>query len=256
MDVRLRNSIFNAIEPVLFANWPSRTDFAIRLFGATHQHYLGLCRQLWTEFLCEMAMNFPHAFPLTMRGFVQTEPWYRVYDLLEEIDSLLRERVLETVRVQFANAVTVALEREQAGYSFVEGCIVPILSAEEQSELESALAVKYEGAREHMRKAIQFLAERGPAADYENACKEAISAVESVCKEIADMPTATLGSAADRVAQTRGIHKALIASLKALYGFSSDEPGIRHGGPPGQVSDKTARFVVVSCAAWLAYLNE
>jgi hypothetical protein len=84
-------------------------------------------------------------------------------------------------------AVNHILERELSGFRFVQGLLVPITTKEEIEEIDTAAekAGKFGlvGAREHIHSALDLLGKK-PNPDYRNAIKEAISAVESVAKQI------------------------------------------------------------------------
>ena len=147
-------------------------------------------------------------------------------------------------------------EQEYVGYRFVKGKIVAITDKIEISEIEEASTVPITGCRAQIQKAIEFLADRRRK-DYKNSIKESISAVETVCKVITGDKNATL-SGAIKILKTNGIriHPSLETAFLKLYGYTSDEGGIRHG--EGQfVSDVTfeeAKFMLVSCCAFINYL--
>src|SRR5262249_8208554 len=79
------------------------------------------------------------------------------------------------------------LEREMSGYRFVSGILTPISDKIETDGIEAAMAAAegagLSGARMNLAAALELLGKR-PTPDYRNACKEAISAVESAAKLI------------------------------------------------------------------------
>ena len=53
------------------------------------------------------------------------------------------------------------------------------------------------------------------------------------------------------------IHPSLESAFSSLYGYSSDENGIRHGGIGfSGASQEDAKFMIVSCSAFVNYLIE
>ena len=52
------------------------------------------------------------------------------------------------------------------------------------------------------------------------------------------------------------IHGAMKHGFQALYGYTSDESGIRHGGiEDKEVTEEDAKFMLVSCSAFVNYLK-
>ena len=96
--------------------------------------------------------------------------------------------------------------------------------------------------------------------DYANAIKEAISAVESVCRIIVGDKgkAATLGQTIKKI-NDKGvvIPPALEQAYSKLYGYTCEAGGIRHGSiEMTDVGEEDARYMVVSCSAFVNYLIE
>ena len=107
-----------------------------------------------------------------------------------------------------------------------------------------------------MKKAVVILADRDNK-DYKNCIKESICAVESMCQIITKNDKATLGQALKSLKDSGlKIHPALEAAFSKLYGYTSDEGGIRHceGMFESDVSFEEAKFMLVSCSAFVNYL--
>ena len=89
--------------------------------------------------------------------------------------------------------------------------------------------------------------------DYRNSIKESISAVESACRLIGGGKT--LADALKRIRDRIGLHPALEKGFSALYGYTSDEGGIRHALLEESTLDATdARFMLVACSAFVNFL--
>ena len=170
------------------------------------------------------------------------------YDYNNEIDNINCTNIRDKVNELF--------EKECVGYRFIGDNIVAVTDKIEIKEIEESLQSNYDGCREHIKKAVGFLADREHK-DYKNCIKESISAVESACKIIVGDEKATLGEAIKKLKE-KGIkfHQALEKSFSMLFGYTSDEGGIRHaeGLFVSDVSFEEAKFMLVSCSAFVNYL--
>ena len=96
--------------------------------------------------------------------------------------------------------------------------------------------------------------------DYENSVKESISSVESMCSIITGLSggAATLGNTLKKLKENGvNIHPALENAFKQLYGYTSDSGGIRHGSIEFvNVASEDAKYMLVSCSAFVNYLTE
>ena len=163
--------------------------------------------------------------------------WYLIYDLIERYVGLL--------------------EDECSGYRFVKGLITPITNREEIKTIEKATNTKYSAVNTHISKALVLFSDRLKH-DYENTIKESISAVEALCCIITNDKKATLGDALKKL-ENKGIklHKALQSAMSSLYGYTSDEGGIRHGSIDfAGASSEDAKYMLISCSTFVNYLIE
>jgi hypothetical protein len=152
--------------------------------------------------------------------------------------------------VNFAN---VAFERENSAYRFVGTEILEITDKTEIATIERGLAGP-KAARIHLERAIDLLADRR-APDFRNSIKESISAVEAVCRLIANSQSDTLGAALKKISAKTSIHPAFEQALLKLYGFTSDEGGIRHAlMEETSLSYADAKFMLVLCSAFTNFL--
>ena len=93
---------------------------------------------------------------------------------------------------------------------------------------------------------------------YRNSIKESISAVEAVARLIANDPDLkTLSPALRALEEEIDLHPALRVGFDRLYGFTSDEDGIRHAMmEESDLESEDARFMLVACSAFVNYLVE
>lgn len=148
-------------------------------------------------------------------------------------------------------------EKECVGYRFVDGLIIDIIDDIEIKELEEALDSKYSSSKKCITKAMNLLYDRNNP-DYANSVKESISAIESMCNIMLGTNDQTLANAL-RVLDKKGIiiHSALKSAFSSLYGYTSDESGIRHNtGIDDKTTFEEAKFMLVACSAFLNYLTQ
>jgi DNA-binding transcriptional regulator WhiA len=104
---------------------------------------------------------------------------------------------------------------------------------------------------EHLSNARSFFSNRENP-NYNKTISESINAIESICKIISKNDKATLGEALKDIK----IHPALKESLKKLYGFASDEGGIRHANKKksNPISEHEAKLILVTSHSIINYL--
>lgn len=185
--------------------------------------------------------------------------WYVAYDIVEYIAkryaTILRHPYYDD-QTKFIGNLNAILEREFSGYRMVGGELAPITNAEEVSSIETALGSpsRFGGAKEHLRKALSLLGKK-PDPDYENSIKESISAVESTCKVLSGSESGGIEKALSELEQKAYIHPAMKSSFCKLYGYTSDEEGIRHAILEGQnVGFAEAQFMLVTCSAFINFV--
>lgn len=194
-----------------------------------------------------------------VKEYFYSLPWHGVYDFVEfVVDSY--PKIIEypsSDREKLRKIFNVILEREMSGYRFISGVLAPISNPTETKEIagaiENSVRVGLDGAHDHLRTALALLA-RKPEPDYRNSVKESISAVESVAKVLGG-DSAGLAGALDELAKKTDLHGALRAGFVKLYGYTSDEQGIRHAIlDEKNVGFDEAKYMVVACSAFVNYL--
>ncbi|MYI79249.1 MAG: hypothetical protein F4060_04855 [Holophagales bacterium] len=132
-------------------------------------------------------------------------------------------------------------------------------SSQEQGDatrkaLDSLRAGKMDGARTHLRNAVDHI----NGGRYADSVADSIHAVESVARLIDPKAAKTLGPALKSL-ERHGVltHKALAEGFSNLYGYSSNEQGIRHAlldKDAPRVTLDEAVFMYGACASFAAYL--
>lgn len=190
-----------------------------------------------------------------IQGIIEEAEYNEVLDILWYINNWIN-RNFYSYNDLFSKAFNNIFETEYVGYRFVDGKIVAITDRSEIDEIEHTCNVPYNGCKSHIEKAVGFLADREHK-DYKNCIKESISAVESICQIMVGDEKATLGAAIKKLKSNGiNIHLALETAFSKLFGYTSDEGGIRHaeGLFVSEVSFEEAKFMLVSCSAFVNYL--
>lgn len=189
------------------------------------------------------------------------QQWYTYYDILEIIlsFSVLDSKVIGSNEKEkitnFKNGVNKIFLEENIGYRIINNQVVDITNEEEIGEIEKAMDSIFDTVNNHFEKALLFYSDRKNP-DYKNSIKESISAVESMCCIICEEKV-ELGKALGKL-EKNGIyiHGAMKNGFQALYGYASDESGIRHGGiEDKEVTEEDAKFMLVTCSAFVNYLK-
>ncbi|MFH0882298.1 MAG: hypothetical protein V2A56_04865 [bacterium] len=196
----------------------------------------------------------PHEILARLKEWLAECEWYRAYDLLEFLHSVLPP----TETGGYELAVNRGLEAERSAYRLMRGSILPVTDAVEVREVTQATEEIVERgigpARDHMNTAIAELGKRR-GADYEKVVREATAAVQSVARWTARKDVATLQEAFTALDEEGRLPTTFKQGLGALF----DTEGAQGSGHPFQqagseVGLKEARFTVVTASAVINYL--
>lgn len=211
---------------------------------------------VWNDFLKRRTDEIPgwwSIFKHSLKDFFFKCEWWRVYDFLEFIvsnDPNSKRSQNLIIRCNFV------LEKELAGFRFLNNLITPITSESELAEIEEALITPSQ-VNIHLKQALVHLSNK-ESPDYRNSVKESISAVEALCKIISNNPKATLSSAINEMEMKQIIkfHPDLRDALKKIYSWTNDDEGIRHAlkeDPSLDVED--AKYMLIVCSAFINYIK-
>ena len=185
----------------------------------------------------------------------EKQPWYIIFDFIERYLKICDDATFDKMQAEF-NAI---LEDEVSAYRILDGLVVPITNKSEMGSISDAMNTPFEACNIHIAKALELFANREKP-DYENSIKESISAVESICSEITGIEgaQATLGKTIKKLKDAGiHIHPAMENAFTSLYGYTSDEGGIRHGSIDFvEAPSEDAKFMLITCSAFVNYLVE
>jgi len=183
-------------------------------------------------------------------------PWFRVYDIIEDIFDQLdfHDRELRTdpeeeaMAFPFQRNINEYFKHVGIGWQLAKGKIVARGDEAFEGTVKTAVAVLEEDAKPtaagHLQFAISALSAR-PKANTSGAVAQATNAVECVLGEITGQAI-TLGKYLDK--HPALFHPALKKALDGIYGYASDE-GARHGKEGTEPDREEAEFAVAVCAA-------
>lgn len=249
MDWDLRVALYNYLLDEILKKWTGhfRNGSAYADVGQR------AARIIFTDFFRRPADEFNTRsgfFQPILKTFVLEGPWNKVYDLLEFIES-------DTPLELDTDTLNRVLERDMSAYRWREGQVVAVSDETELAAIDAALAVPepFVGARAHIVDALAKLSLK-PDPDLRNAITEAVSAVESAARVVTGKPKAGLSDALKVLEKDGRLHPALKDAWVKLYGYTSDEEGLRHAmTDEPDIDFATAKYMVVSCAAFVNLLS-
>lgn len=257
LDGDTRTALWN----ILFALrqlWEKRAADTYREVKAERD----LLKAVWTwefKYAADEQPNPGHVWSAIKKHVLSGE-WFDVLDMIEEIVKYVY-RYEDDSRKDHAELLAEAFnntfESQLVGYRFIGRKITPVDSNVEAEAVSGAQEATAElaGARHALDRAVEHLADRQKP-DYPNSIKESISAVEAVVRTITG--ETTLGSGLSKL-ESAGltIHPALKGAWSKMYGYTSDDDGIRHGGIEAANADQAlAKYMLVTCSAFVSYLIE
>ena len=189
-----------------------------------------------------------------LKGRILEDPFNRVFDLIEFI---MRH---PDCPLEFIGGVSWLFRHFQLAYAIDTGppaTVVPTATAEEGEQLKRSLkelrSAGLDGSAGHLRNASKCIND----GDSAGGVRESIQAVESVARQIDPKASKNLGAALASLEREGALHPAFKQAISNLYGYTSDEQGIRHALLDKGQADVTiheAVFMLGTCASFASYL--
>ena len=189
-----------------------------------------------------------------LQQYIEEQPFNRVFDLIQFV---LRHRACPRSFTE----ETMALFR-RCGLAYVVDTgppptIIPAVTPEEGNTVVDAAEmlrrVGLKGSALHLGNASECL-NRG---DWAGSVRESIHAVESVARQLDPEAATTLAPALKSLERHGALHPTLKNAFSKLYGYTSDQQGIRHAlldRTDAQVGQDEAVFMLGACASFASYL--
>ena len=227
-------------------------------FVEVNDPWRAIFRTLHQDFLKEPLDSFSYRTKQILRTYrrliLLDLPFNRLFDLLLMI---LQHQNCPPI---FAVQVVMIFERCQLAYRIDLSnppIIFPAATPQEGEAISDALTTLREagliGTEAHLRRSI----ERLNNGDWPGSIGESVHAVESVARYLDPNSSNSLSAALNSLERHRPLHSALKQGFKNIYGYTSDEEGIRHAlinsseSPAGQ---DEAIFMLGACASFASYL--
>ena len=254
IDEDLRNGLWNLLTLHVWnhvknpgQNWNMRSS--------ENREINALCLKLWHNYfkkpIDQLSDHWSNVHDVLRKYFFGC-PWYEVYDFLEFIHNNYDKHQFSE---KFAASCNTILERESSAYRFVSGSIASITEPSEIAEVEAAISSSPSPVRAHLDRALDLLTSRD-SPDYRNSVKESISAVESLVSLRLGTDKGTLGQMLKQLEESGNLHPALKAAFSSLYGYTSDQGGVRHALlDKDSVVHAYAQFMLVTCSAFINYVQ-
>ena len=218
--------------------------------------FINICRGNYQQFSREK--SFVNNF---LFNFVDKCKFFELFDLLEKLMKDLKK--LQTndadhdkVNKNLEDVFKIYFKKHHLAYTIYNEKIVPISNETEGETYVAALDETKDtgqlGAHSHLIKAGEQINHQ----KWADSVRESISAVEAICRQIVG-ENATLGSALNKIEKNYPLHPAFKKALSELYGFTSDENGIRHSlldKSTAAVDEADALFMLGACASFVSYL--
>ena len=248
MDEPLRNALWSFLQIHV---WEHARTGQGGSFSGDYEIWT-LCRELWLSYFKNPLDTIDDQWQrvhASLRTHFFGCPWYEAYDFIEFVANNYRVYHLDL----FPQSCNAVLEREMSAYRFVNGLISRIADEQEIAEIEKALE-KTGPVQIHLRRALELLSDR-QTPDYRNSIKESISAVEGLVQKVVG-ERGTLGQLLKKLEDDIGLHPALRTAFGSLYGYTSDEGGIRHAILESrEIGFEDAKFFLVVCSAFINFVE-
>ena len=180
--------------------------------------------------------------------YVRKSEYNKIFDLIEHF---MGQRLVYNKR-----SLEHMFDEYLLAYQLHDGLVVPRATEAEGIALAKSLdnlkEAGFAPARECLRDAIMKLNQRA----YADSVKKSIDAVESMVRKITEKNS--VGAALSNLeSQGVHIHKALQEGFKKLYGYTSDEQGVRHAlvdEDKANVTEDEALYMLGTCSSFVSYL--
>lgn len=256
IDNDLKNSLWSLVQMTYWDTYET-PDTLYYIDYIKNSNREKLIVRLWLYHLKipidEIPTHFCDCLRQLRKHFFSAE-WFQIYDFIE----FVAEQGPSDLQNTFIKNANDFLEQENSAYRFVNNKLTEITSEIEIVSIENAIenTGPFSGVKQHLESSLQLLSDRQNP-DFRNSIKEAISAVESLCKTLTNDNDATLGKVLGKLERQKGLHPALKSAFSSMYGYTSAADGIRHALMDKDTLTKAdAKLMLVSCSAFTNYLIE
>lgn len=190
-----------------------------------------------------------------IRGSVEKLPFNQVFDLIQFVirhPQCPREFVVMMKEVFATSRLAYTIDVAKPP------TIIPAVTDAEGKTVVDAMqtlrSASLDGSAAHLRNAAECI----NGSDWAGSIRESINAVESVARRLDPKASKELGPALASLDKHNALHPALKGAFAKLYGYTSDEQGIRHAlldQSSANVGMDEAVFMLGACASFASYLS-
>lgn len=249
LPVRLRNLL----------HYPVQLDFDECVHGSYSGTWLGdpwktILRDFWVRHLGRNVAEFSAGASVNrerLGDLFSQGPLGSIFDFLEFV--LQHRSTSRELKTEIARAFIDG----RAAYRVVQEKYIVAVGTSEQADaiekaVDAAVTMGADGAAAHLINAGSELRRGNWAA----SVRESIHAVESLAVALAPGKD-TLGDALAVLEKHGHLHGSLKSAFGKLYGYASDEEGVRHAlvfSDEAKVDEADALFMLGACASFASYL--
>ena len=246
-------SAWSHIPSVISWVWQPNTQW-LQIFEMLHQDFLQEPKDDFHESQNDVLHGCTKLLQRYKKLILDDLLFYEIFDLFQMI---MRHRGCP--RHFTLKVATIFRECRLAYVVDTEGpaTIIPAATREEGEAVIEALRalrdVGLSGAEAHLRKASELI----NSGDWPGSIRESIHAVESVARQLDHNAAKNLGPALTSLERRGRLHPALKKAFGQLYGYTSDEEGVRHAhltNSKSRIGKDEAVFMLGACASFASYL--
>lgn len=261
LDLETRTALWNVL--VTFRDAFQDLSRSSPSFASTETRIMNA---LWTRYFNrarDEKRGDHYVWPL-MKEHTLSSEWFEALDLIEAFVQHFYRYASEQLGVG-SEVPALAIEKfntvfeeQLVGYRFIGTEITPITEERDVAAVEEALEQlgPHSGAQQHLEKAVESLSNRANP-NYAHSISESIKAVEGVVQKLTTTKT-SLGDGLNKLEKAGlEIHPALKEAWKKMYGWTSNDKGIRHAtNEAAHVDQSLAKYMLIACSAFASYLIE
>lgn len=174
-------------------------------------------------------------------------------NVLEFVQAFLRHGYVSD---KFRKNIDDIFKKSYVGYRLLEGnTVIPYVNDDELSGLSKNIRMIEETDKDYLKFHLRSSADFMNKGLWSSSVRESISAVESVIK--AEYPGREFSEAMTQFQRETGIHGALKKAMIQMYGYASDEQGIRHAlfdKDAPNVDSSDAVYMYSVCISFISYV--
>jgi hypothetical protein len=257
MDEPLRNGLWSILKLYCWdhVRYSSGMYGGYYISNDSNQELFVLSTRLWLNYFKYPLDNLDHDWEKVhkqLREYFFRCEWNEAYDFIEFVANNYNRYGFKDSFISVCNNL---LEKEMSAYRFVGSLLTRITEKEEMQEIDQVIEASADPVATHIKRSLELLSDRN-SPDYRNSIKEAISAVESLVSIVLG-EKGTLGQLIKKLESEMAFHTALKSAFSNLYGYTSDEGGIRHALMENKKGNDfhDAKFMLVVCSAFINYVG-